>query len=106
MGVDQGRRPELVGGSLIRSLGNWSAVQSLRRSGERVLADERTLGTDDFGERVLGEAETRARRLFCIRLRAKEVPRLIEERGKKEGISAQELQVGRRRGVISEIRTA
>jgi putative transposase len=105
-GIDQGRRPELVGGGLIRSLGNWSAVQSLRRSGEKVLTDERILGTDDFVERVLGEAETRARRLFAMRLRAKEVQRLIEERCKKEGISAQELQVGSRRGVISEIRSA
>jgi len=105
-GIDQGRRPELVGGGLIRSSGNWSAVRSLRRSGEKVLTDERILGTDDFVERVLGEAETRARRLFSIRLRAKEVKRLIEERCKKEGISAQELQVGSRRGVISEIRSA
>ncbi len=105
-GIDQGRRPELVGGGLIRSLGNWSAVQSLRRSGEKVLTDERILGTDDFVERVLGEAETRARGLFSFRLRAKEVQRLIEERCKREGIFAQELQNGSRRGVISEIRSA
>jgi len=105
-GIDQGRRPELVGGGLIRSLGDWSAVQSLRRSGEKVLTDERILGTDDFVERVLGEAENRARRLFSFRLRAKEVQRLIEERCKREGISAQELQMGSRRGVISEIRSA
>ena len=105
-GIDQGRRPELVGGGLIRSLGNWSAVQSLRRSGDKVLTDERILGTGDFVERVLGEAETRARRLFSVRLRAKEVQRLIEQRCKKEGISPQELQVGSRRGVISEIRSA
>ncbi len=105
-GIDLGHRPELVGGGLIRSLGNWSAVQSLRRSGEKVLTDERILGTDDFVERVLGEAETQARRLFSIRLRAKEVQRLIEERCKKEGISAQELLVGSRRGGISEIRSA
>ena len=29
-GIDQGRRPELVGGGLIRSLGGWSAVKRLR----------------------------------------------------------------------------
>jgi REP element-mobilizing transposase RayT len=105
-GIDQGRRPELVGGGLIRSLGNWSAVQSLRRSGEKVLTDERILGTDDFVERVLGEAENRAKRLFSFRLRGKEVQQLIEERCKEEGISAPELQMGGRRGVISEIRSA
>ncbi len=29
-GIDQGRRPELVGGGLIRSLGGWSAVKAMR----------------------------------------------------------------------------
>jgi hypothetical protein len=32
-------------------------VKSLRRSGERVLTDERVLETDEFVWRVLGEAE-------------------------------------------------
>lgn len=32
-GIDQGRRPELVGGGLIRSLGGWSAVKAMRRYG-------------------------------------------------------------------------
>lgn len=58
------------------------------------MTDEWILGRDDFVERVLGEAENRARRLFSFALRAKEVQQLIEERCKKEGISAQELQMG------------
>jgi len=37
------RRPELVGGGLIRSLGFWSAVLSLRRRGILVAADQRIL---------------------------------------------------------------
>ena len=40
-GIDQGRRPELVSGGLIRSLVGWSEVLSLRRDKERVLTDER-----------------------------------------------------------------
>ncbi len=105
-GVKKGHRPELVGGGLIRSLGGWSAVKSLRRSEEKVLTDERILGTDDFVERVLGEADQRARRLFSSRLRAKEVQQLIEDRCKREGISVRELQMGSRRGEIPEIRSA
>jgi putative transposase len=42
-GISQGRRPELVGGGLIRSLGGWSQVLSLRRKGIRVASDERIL---------------------------------------------------------------
>ncbi len=38
-GIDEGRRPELVGGGLVRSLGGWSVVKALRRSGERELSD-------------------------------------------------------------------
>jgi putative transposase len=39
-GVSQGRRPDLVGGGLIRSLGGWSQVLSLRRKGIKVPYDE------------------------------------------------------------------
>jgi REP element-mobilizing transposase RayT len=38
------KRPELTGGGLIRSLGGWSRVLSLRRQGEREAYDEREMG--------------------------------------------------------------
>jgi hypothetical protein len=104
-GSGKGHRPELVGGGLIRSLGGWSAVKSLRRPGGKVLTDDRILGTDDFVERVLGEADYSAKRLFSSRMRDKEVLRFIEERCKKEGISVRELQMGSRRGVNAKIRS-
>ena len=47
----------MVGGGLVRSLGGWSQVKSLQRRGERVLADERILGTGDFVARVIEEAD-------------------------------------------------
>ena len=104
-GIKQGRRPELVGGGLIRSLGGWSAVQSLRRSGQEVLTDERILGTDDFVERMLGEADPKARRLLSSRLRDKEVLQFMEERCDQDGISVRDLQMGSRRGMIPGIRS-
>ena len=55
-GVDQGRRPELVGGGLIRSLGGWSQVLSLRRKGLRMAADDRVLGDGDFVEQIWSES--------------------------------------------------
>src|SRR3990167_4570853 len=54
-GISQGRRPELVGGGLIRSLGGWSQVLSLRRKGGRVASDERILGSGEFIEQLLNE---------------------------------------------------
>jgi putative transposase len=40
-GKKQGRRPEFVGGGLIRSLGTWSQVLSLRGSREKMEYDNR-----------------------------------------------------------------
>jgi hypothetical protein len=64
-GVQLGRRPELVGGGLVRSQGGWSEVKSLRRRAGREMADERILGSGNFVERVIREAEARAQRLYA-----------------------------------------
>ena len=56
-GVNQGRRPELVGGGLIRSLGGWSVVKSLRKSGLIEKGDERILGSGGFVESVIKQAD-------------------------------------------------
>jgi hypothetical protein len=55
-GLPQGRRPELQGGGLIRSLGDWRAVTAARRSGAPVEADARILGSGDFVAAILREA--------------------------------------------------
>jgi putative transposase len=55
-GIAQGRRPDLVGGGLIRSAGGWSVVKALRKSAARIKGDERILGDGDFVEKVLNEA--------------------------------------------------
>ncbi|MBT8366884.1 MAG: hypothetical protein KJP23_19520 [Deltaproteobacteria bacterium] len=44
-GYGQGRRPELTGGGLIRSLGGWAALKKLRlKSQDRLKEEERILG--------------------------------------------------------------
>ena len=57
-GIPQGRRPELQGGGLIRSLGGWEAVQILRRGREGYAGDERILGTAGFVEQVRAAVAT------------------------------------------------
>jgi hypothetical protein len=56
-GIRQGRRPELMGGGLVRSQGGWKAVSEIRRGREAYSADERVLGSSRFVERLLKEAE-------------------------------------------------
>jgi putative transposase len=58
-GVGQGRRPDLVGGGLLRSVGGWKELKELRDNGLRVKGDERILGGSDFVEKVLREANER-----------------------------------------------
>ena len=55
-GLNQGRRPELLGGGLVRSHGGWSALKSLRSENVRVKGDERILGSTEFVEQVLEAA--------------------------------------------------
>jgi REP element-mobilizing transposase RayT len=52
-GIASGRRPELVGGGLIRSIGGWQAIKATRRKGLRIKGDERILGDSDFVDQVL-----------------------------------------------------
>ncbi len=64
-GVESGRRPELVGGGLIRSLGGWEAVKKMRMdSRERVKGDQRILGDSRFVTEVLNEADEKFERYY------------------------------------------
>ena len=67
-GIDQGRRPELVGGGLVRSLGGWSAVKKLRLKGQdRVKGDERILGDGEFVSALLSEANEQLDRRYELK---------------------------------------
>jgi len=104
-GVEQGRRPELVGGGLIRSMGGWSQVLSMRRHNERVLTDERILGSGDFVDRIIREADHRAKYQFVGNKIREKAAEFIEEVCKKENINAKELRMGAKRGRIGQVRS-
>ena len=65
-GVNQGRRPELVGGGLIRSIGGWQAFKALDRTDVHLKSDERILGDSDFVEEVLKMAEENRQRQYQL----------------------------------------
>jgi putative transposase len=52
-GVSQGRREDLSGGGLVRSLGGWSEGKNLK---QRVKGDQRILGDSEFVMTILKEA--------------------------------------------------
>ncbi len=55
-GISMGRREDLTGGGLIRSMGGWQAVKSMRKARIFEKSDERILGDGDFVEQVLSAA--------------------------------------------------
>lgn len=64
-GEQQGRRPDLVGGGLIRSHGGWEAVKDTgKKVGERIKGDERILGGSDFVIEVLEAGQERFERYY------------------------------------------
>jgi putative transposase len=103
-GVPMGRRPELVGGGLIRSAGGWSQVKSRLLNKEGVLSDERILGSGEFVERVVGEAGEKIRHQLPMNRRLEDAKGIIEEVCREENISPKELRSGSRRGPVSTIR--
>jgi putative transposase len=103
-GFSLGRKPELVGGGLIRSLGGWSSVIALRRRGERQVSDERILGDGDFVEKILAESGGKGNDLFRVERKKVDLESLAEGVCKKHGVNLRELRSGSRRHVVVEVR--
>ncbi len=103
-GKDQGRRPELVGGGLVRSMGGWSRVLSLRRQGEPETHDDRILGDGNFVQAILEEADQGLVRQIRARKKIGSLSRIIKERCQEVGVNEAELRSGIRRKVVSELR--
>jgi putative transposase len=77
-GVVQGRRPELTGGGLVRSIGGWAALRALRSETVRVKGDERILGDSDFVEAVLKEADEQLERRYRLKAEGFGLERVAE----------------------------
>ena len=77
-GIEQGRRPELVGGGLVRSLGGWKAIKALRGIGERIKGDERILGDGDFVESILRAGNERLERRAFLQAMGYDFERLVK----------------------------
>jgi putative transposase len=95
-GVAQGRRPELVGGGLIRSQGGWSQVLPLRRKGMRIASDERILGSGDFIEQLRSDAASRERETLRLAQKRVALATLAGEITAGAGVTESALRFGSR----------
>ena len=104
-GIEAGNRPELVGGGLIRSLGGWSQVLSLRRVGSKLFSDERILGSSEFVKNVISEAEEKAKETLRLTLKISDLPSLAMKVCEEEGVDEAALRSGlRKRDVVKSRR--
>ena len=103
-GIGKGRRPELVGGGLVRSAGGWFEVLALRRSGDRQASDQRILGDGEFVQDLLGEMDEMGSRNLRLPLERKSLDLLAERVCEVHGIRSGELLSGSRRREIVEAR--
>ena len=97
-GKAQERRPELVGGGLVRSLGGWSRVVTLREKDERLDHDSRILGDGDFVKGILAEADKGLRRQINVKEKKEIISQVVRAYCAKEEVRESEiLQGGQRR---------
>jgi putative transposase len=79
-GVATGRRPELVGGGLIRSLGGWDEVKQMRLSGQdRIKSDQRILGDGDFVMEILSQSEEEFSRKYRLKSRGLDFESVVQK---------------------------
>jgi putative transposase len=90
-GLSQGRRPDLQGGGLVRSLGGWTAVAAVRRGREAYTADERVLGTGAFVEDLLRDVDERTHHEGQPPGRRLELSTLIQRLSKTLGLAPETL---------------
>jgi REP element-mobilizing transposase RayT len=103
-GLSLGRRPDLVGGGLVRSAGGWAEVRALRRQKEPMAADPRILGSGEFVHELLRDAEARQVAAWRRMPTLQETAGLMATACKQQGVAVEELRKGGRRGRLSVVR--
>jgi putative transposase len=99
-----GPQPESTGGGLVRSKGGWSQVLSARRNGRKEKYDERILGSGDFVNAILKEAEEKTLRQLKLQRSGKTLSKIIDQECHETQISRNELKGGSRRRAVSALR--
>ena len=77
-GVLMGRRSDLTGGGLIRSVGGWKALKAFSRLKIHIKGDERILGDSNFVESVLEEQNERLVRRYHLRAQGVDFDRVTD----------------------------
>jgi hypothetical protein len=77
-GIAAGKRPDLVGGGLVRSAGGWSALKALRNAKVHLKGDERILGDSDFVLQVLKTANETLEKKYRLKAQGMDIDKIAE----------------------------
>jgi len=80
-GLDQGRRDDLTGGGLVRSVGGWQSLKAMRKAKIWQKSDERILGDGDFVEQVLSSTRERLEHKYLLQARGIDLEKVVERVG-------------------------
>ncbi len=105
-GIALGKRPDLTGGGLIRSMGGWSIVKAIRNSGIKEESDARILGSGEFVSELIKHAEEKVKYQLPAMELQKIITAEIEIQCKKEKVAVARLQSGSRRRPLPKLRRA
>ena len=105
-GASQGRKPELIGGGLIRSLGGWKEVKKLGlNQQDRIKGDERILGDSDFVMEVLAGSNESYDRKYRLKSLGYDISKVERKVIALYDIEKEDLYSGSRKKAISEARS-
>ena len=90
-GMKQGRRKELTGGGLIRSLGGWTEVRKALKDGVHRMSDERILGDSDFVDSVISRSGEDYERKQKLRQRGYDLDRIAGRVSEVLGLKPEEV---------------
>lgn len=90
-GENQGARPDLMGGGLIRSQGGIRAVLSNRQFGERESYDSRILGSGNFVNDVLKLAEKQTELEYELKTKNVGISDVAKKISVEEGVEESDL---------------
>ena len=90
-GISEGRRPDRVGGGLLRSSGGWMGLAGFRKAGIRVKGDERIRGDSDFVKKVLKSAKAALEEKYALEARGYDFKWLISRVAESMGMVPEEV---------------
>jgi len=103
-GMNQGRRPELVGGGLIRSLGGWREFKKSRGRLVRLKGDQRILGESEFVSGILAKADEKFERAYELKRRGYNLKRIEDRVCEIFAIESEQLFQGSRQQAVADAR--